>query len=189
TRRTRLARDRRFLSPVVPVVPGTRRTCRTRRVRLACDRRFLSPVVPVVPGTRRTGRTRNPCGAYMIRPGGPFMLLTWCPSSRMAAAVVAACLFVSGPVMPAYAQAASTQADRVARLDAFLDRYVEENRVAGLVAVVLRDGQVVYEHAVGWRDREANSPMQVDTIFRIASQTKALTSAAIMMLVEEGKVR
>ena len=117
------------------------------------------------------------------------MLLTWCPSSRMAAAVVAACLFVSGPVMPAYAQAASTQADRVARLDAFLDRYVEENRVAGLVAVVLRDGQVVYEHAVGWRDREANSPMQVDTIFRIASQTKALTSAAIMMLVEEGKVR
>src|SRR5690606_21221137 len=74
-------------------------------------------------------------------------------------------------------------------LDAFLDRYVEENRVAGLVAVVLRDGQVVYEHAVGWRDREANSPMQVDTIFRIASQTKALTSAAIMMLVEEGKVR
>ena len=117
------------------------------------------------------------------------MLLTWCPSSRMAAAVVVACLFVSGAVVPAYAQAASTQADRVARLDAFLDRYVEENRVAGLVAVVLRDGQVVYEHAVGWRDREANSPMQVDTIFRIASQTKALTSAAIMMLVEEGKVR
>lgn len=54
--------------------------------------------------------------------------------------------------------------------------------------MVLRDGEVVYERAVGWADREANRPMRTDHIFRIASQSKAITSAAIMMLVEEGRV-
>jgi CubicO group peptidase (beta-lactamase class C family) len=117
------------------------------------------------------------------------MSLTWRPRRAVLAAAVAVCLFVPGPATWVYTQAAYTQAERVARLDAFLDDYVDQNLVPGLVAVVLRDGQVVYERAVGWRDREANSPMQVDTVFRIASQSKALTSAAIMMLVEEGKVR
>lgn len=53
---------------------------------------------------------------------------------------------------------------------------------------MLRDGRVVYERAVGFSDREAGRQMTSDAIFRIASQTKALTSVAIMMLVEEGKV-
>lgn len=86
-------------------------------------------------------------------------------------------------------RAAETQADRVARLDAFLQGYVDAGQVAGLVAVVLQDGQVVYEKALGWRDREAGDAMRVSTIFRIASQTKAITSAAVMMLVEEGRIR
>lgn len=90
---------------------------------------------------------------------------------------------------PTPAAAAPTQAERVARLDRFLQRYVDEQEVAGLVAVVLQDGRTVYEKAVGWRDREAADPMQVDTIFRIASQTKAIVSTAIMMLVEEGRIR
>jgi CubicO group peptidase (beta-lactamase class C family) len=53
---------------------------------------------------------------------------------------------------------------------------------------VLRDGQPVYEKAFGWADREANRRMTTDAIFRIASQSKALTSVALMTLVEEGKV-
>jgi CubicO group peptidase (beta-lactamase class C family) len=77
---------------------------------------------------------------------------------------------------------------RVARLDQALEQYVADQRVAGVVALVLRDGKPVYEKAAGWRDRERSSPMRMDTIFRIASQTKALTSAAILMLVEEGRV-
>jgi CubicO group peptidase (beta-lactamase class C family) len=56
------------------------------------------------------------------------------------------------------------------------------------VALVLRDGEPVYERAVGWADREAGRPMTVDAIFRIASQTKALTSVAAMSLVEEGRL-
>jgi CubicO group peptidase (beta-lactamase class C family) len=65
---------------------------------------------------------------------------------------------------------------------------VDNGSIAGAVGLVLRDGQVVYERAVGWSDREANVRMTTDAIFRIASQSKAITSTAIMMLVEEGKI-
>jgi CubicO group peptidase (beta-lactamase class C family) len=78
--------------------------------------------------------------------------------------------------------------ERLQRVDALLQRYVDENRVAGAVALVLRDGQPVYERAVGWADKEANRRMTTDTIFRIASQTKAITSAGILMLLEEGRL-
>jgi len=78
--------------------------------------------------------------------------------------------------------------ERLKRIDALLQRYVDENRVGGAVALVLRDGQPVYERAVGWADREANRRMGMDTIFRIASQTKAITSTAVLMLLEEGRL-
>ena len=79
-------------------------------------------------------------------------------------------------------------ADRLARLDRMLQQYVDESRIAGAVALVLRDGQPVYDRAVGWSDKEAGRRITTDTIFRIASQTKAITSAAILSLVEEGKI-
>ena len=72
-------------------------------------------------------------------------------------------------------------------MDALLQRYVDEKRLAGAVALVLRDGQPVYERAVGWSDKEAGRPMAMDTIFRIASQTKAITSVAVLSLMEEGR--
>ena len=79
-------------------------------------------------------------------------------------------------------------ADRVGRIDRLLQRYVDEERIPGAVALVLRNGKPVYERAVGWSDKEANRRMTANTVFRIASQTKALTSTAILMLVEEGAV-
>jgi CubicO group peptidase (beta-lactamase class C family) len=78
--------------------------------------------------------------------------------------------------------------ERLRRLDGFLQQYVDSNHIAGAVALVLRDGRVVYERAVGHADREAGRRMTSDAIFRIASQTKALTTVAVMMLVEEGKI-
>jgi len=101
----------------------------------------------------------------------------------------------SAPVAPprAAAPARVTQLgfdpSRLARLDAALTQSVDSAWIAGAVALVLRDGEVVYQRAVGWADREARVPMTTNTIFRIASQTKALTSVAVMMLVEEGKIR
>jgi CubicO group peptidase (beta-lactamase class C family) len=79
-------------------------------------------------------------------------------------------------------------ADRLARIDSMLDEAAKRQEIGGLVAYVLRDDAVVYERAVGWRDRDAKVPMTANTVFRIASQTKALTSAAILMLMEEGKL-
>ncbi|MCC7177370.1 MAG: beta-lactamase family protein [Acidobacteria bacterium] len=77
---------------------------------------------------------------------------------------------------------------RLSRLDAVLQQYVDENRIAGAVALVLEDGKPVYERAVGWRDKDGGARMTPDSIFRIASQTKAITSVAVLMLVEEGKI-
>lgn len=88
----------------------------------------------------------------------------------------------------ATASAAAFSTDRLARIDRFMQSYVDENKVAGAVGLVLHDGRVAYERAVGWSDKEAGRRMTTDAIFRIASQSKAITSVAIMILVEEGKV-
>ena len=79
-------------------------------------------------------------------------------------------------------------AERLDRLRTELQRYVDEGRLAGAVVQIRQDGRTVFSHAVGWRDREAGDPMREDSIFRIASQTKALTSVAILMLMEEGRL-
>src|SRR5690242_804728 len=72
--------------------------------------------------------------------------------------------------------------DRLARIDRWLQEYVDKGQIAGAVALVLRDGHVAYERAVGWSDQEAGRRMAPDAIFRIASQSKALTSTAILIL-------
>ena len=76
--------------------------------------------------------------------------------------------------------------DRLARIDKVFQQYVDDNSVPGAVALVLRDGRPIYERAFGWSDKESGRRMATDTIFRIASQSKALTSAAILILMEEG---
>jgi CubicO group peptidase (beta-lactamase class C family) len=78
--------------------------------------------------------------------------------------------------------------ERLARIDRLLQQYVDQNRVAGAVALVLHDDKPVYERAVGWSDMEAGRKMTTSTVFRIASQTKAITSTAVLALVEEGKI-
>ena len=82
----------------------------------------------------------------------------------------------------------SLSADRLQRVDHILQKYIDDNRVAGVVALVLQDGKPVYERALGWADKEAGRRMTSDTIFRIASQTKAFTSTAVLALIEDGKV-
>ena len=77
---------------------------------------------------------------------------------------------------------------RLARIDSLLEGAVADSSIAGAVALVLRDGRVMYERAVGWADVASNRRMRSDAIFRIASQTKALTSVAILSLVEQGKL-
>ena len=77
---------------------------------------------------------------------------------------------------------------RLERLTTTLKGYVEADRVAGGVAIIARRGKVAYLEPFGMRDRESASPMADDSIFRIASQTKALTSVCIMILQERGQL-
>src|SRR3954454_17703725 len=82
----------------------------------------------------------------------------------------------------------ASSADRLTRMDRAFQQYVDEARIGGAVALVLQDGKPIYERAFGWSDKEAGRKMTTDTIFRIDSQTKALTSVAILSLMEEGKI-
>jgi CubicO group peptidase (beta-lactamase class C family) len=77
---------------------------------------------------------------------------------------------------------------RLSRLSETMKRYVDEGRIAGTVTLVARDGRVAFFEAAGRADVENGLPMQKDSIFRIASQSKAVTSVATMMLVEEGRI-
>ena len=97
-------------------------------------------------------------------------------------------LLVSLFAVPAMLVQAAWSNERLARIDRLFQQYVDENRIAGAVALVLQDGRPVYERAFGWSDKEAGRRMATDTIFRIASQTKAFTSVAILSLMEEGKI-
>jgi CubicO group peptidase (beta-lactamase class C family) len=111
------------------------------------------------------------------------------PDKLLVAATAVIVTFITG-FSPAHADSrrAGFSTERLTRVDALLDGYVRDGRIGGIVAMVLRDGKPVYEHATGWRDRETGQKMTTDTLFRIASQTKALTSVAILQLVEEGKL-
>jgi CubicO group peptidase (beta-lactamase class C family) len=77
---------------------------------------------------------------------------------------------------------------RLARIDSALQSAVADSSIAGAVALVLRNGNVAYQGVAGWADRESGRRMRSDDLFRIASQTKAVTSVAIMMLVEQGRL-
>ncbi len=85
-------------------------------------------------------------------------------------------------------EAVGVSSTRLDRLSDVLQGYVDEGRLAGMVALLTRGGKVVYHEAFGQRDVEAGAPMRRDSIFRIASQSKAVTSVAAMMLVEEGRM-
>jgi CubicO group peptidase (beta-lactamase class C family) len=78
---------------------------------------------------------------------------------------------------------------RLERIDRVMQEYVERQTFAGMVALVARRGKAAYLKAFGWQDIENRRPMTTDTIFQIYSMTKPITSVAVMMLCEQGKLR
>jgi CubicO group peptidase (beta-lactamase class C family) len=81
---------------------------------------------------------------------------------------------------------AGFDAARLARIDRHFARYVDDGRLPGWLIVVARGGDVVHLSTYGERDKEAGLPVELDTIFRMYSMTKPITSVAAMMLYEEG---
>lgn len=99
--------------------------------------------------------------------------------------IQAALAEVLAPTVP---ESVAVSSERLERLTATLQQYVDDGQLAGAVALVARHGRVVYHGTVGMRDIESSDAMRKDAIFRIASQTKALVSAAVMALQEQGKL-
>ncbi len=75
---------------------------------------------------------------------------------------------------------------RLKRVDQVMQKYVDQGKLPGVLSLVARRGQVAHLSKAGWMDVEAQKPIAFDTLFRIYSMTKPLTSVAVMMLYEEG---
>jgi len=91
------------------------------------------------------------------------------------------------PAVAAAQPAAPLDPARVANIDRWVTDLVARQRIPGASALIVKDGRVVYEKAWGVRDIDTKAPLKHDDLFRIASQTKAITSVAVMMLWEEGR--
>ena len=89
----------------------------------------------------------------------------------------------------ATAESVGISTERLGRLHRGMQEIVSRREAGGIVTLVARDGKVVDVHATGFQDVESKTPMRENTIFRIASMSKPITSVAIMMLYEEGKLR
>ena len=93
----------------------------------------------------------------------------------------------SPPLSEAKPESVGMSAQRLARIDSMCLQAVAKNEVPGMVALVARHGKIVYYKSFGMADATAGRALKRDDIFRIASQTKAVTATAVMMLWEEGK--
>jgi CubicO group peptidase (beta-lactamase class C family) len=109
----------------------------------------------------------------------PVMISLWL-LSRMAAA--------ASPLPPASPASQGVSAQRLQRLHAFLDAATDKHGYLGAVSLVARNGKLVEWRAYGHSDLGRHEPMRKDAIFRIYSMTKTVTSVAVMMLVEEGRI-
>jgi CubicO group peptidase (beta-lactamase class C family) len=86
------------------------------------------------------------------------------------------------------AEAAGFSNERLKRMDIAMNDWVEKGYMNGGAALIIKDGKIAYHKAIGFNDLDTKEPLQKDGIFRIASQTKAITSVAIMILFDEGKL-
>lgn len=96
---------------------------------------------------------------------------------------------ISGQMMPsASPEEAGLSSERLSHLTNTMQNYIDDNQIAGCVMLIARRGKIVYCKALGMANIEDGRKMRTDDIFRIASMTKPITSAAVMMLYEEGKI-
>src|ERR1700740_2594406 len=94
----------------------------------------------------------------------------------------------SQSIMQTVPEMAGFSSERLKRIDNAMNEWVQKGWMQGGEALIIRNGKIVYYKAAGYNDLETKAPLAKDGIFRIASQTKAITSVAIMILFEEGKL-
>jgi CubicO group peptidase (beta-lactamase class C family) len=106
----------------------------------------------------------------------------------VATLLIATPAFAEGPIV-APAKDAGFSSEGLARLDAYLKNEVSGNKIPGAIMMIQRNGKVAYFSSFGVRDPATKEPMTPDSIFRIYSMSKPITTVAAMMLVEEGKLQ
>jgi len=109
-----------------------------------------------------------------------FLLILFCTSNFFAQE--------NGILQESNAVSTQMSQERIDRIDGMLKNAIKENQIPGAVALIARNGKIVYHQARGSAN-EKGEQLEKNTIFRIASQTKAITSTAVMILWEEGKFR
>jgi len=95
----------------------------------------------------------------------------------------------SGALMPGKADDLGFAPDRMPRIREAVQKHVDAGEVSGVVTLVARRGKIAHFEAYGLQDLESKKPMPKDGIFRLASMSKPITAVAVMMMIEEGKVR
>jgi CubicO group peptidase (beta-lactamase class C family) len=109
-----------------------------------------------------------------------FVLVGYMPAAQQATA--------PKPAPVAQPESVGMSSERLGRLHRGMQAFVDHHEAGGIVTLIARDGKVVDVNASGFQDVESRTAMRTDTIFRIASMSKPITSVAVMMLYEEGKL-
>lgn len=97
-------------------------------------------------------------------------------------------VFVTAQVIQLNAKNNSVDYERLSGIDAVVNEYINKKWLNGAVSIVIKDNQVIQYKGYGYADADTKKPMQKDQIFRIMSQSKAITSVGIMILYEQGKL-
>ena len=97
-------------------------------------------------------------------------------------------LVFSGELPSAKPEEVGVSSQGLDRLDAYVQKVVDDKQFSGVVVMMARHGKAVHKKAIGMLDLEAKKPMRADAIFRIASMTKPITSVATMILCDEGRL-
>ena len=114
--------------------------------------------------------------------------MTVAVTRRLVIALVALSL-TAGVVPSGKPEDVGLSTERLQRINEVVQRYIDSNQISGAVTVVSRRGKVAHFEAQGLMDIESKAPMRKDAIFRMASMSKPVTGVAILMLMEEGKLR
>jgi CubicO group peptidase (beta-lactamase class C family) len=93
------------------------------------------------------------------------------------------------PLATATPEQVGMSEDRLGRITTMLKQEIGDGKLPGAVVMVARKGKIIYSNSLGFQDKAANTPMNLDSIFRIYSMTKPLASTAAMMLVEDGVIQ
>lgn len=103
--------------------------------------------------------------------------------------LIAAKVALAEHALPVDPSAAGMLPDRLERIDGAINAEIADGKIPGAVALIAKNGKIVYFKSFGFADTDSQTPMQNDSIFRIASMTKAITSVAVMTLYEQGHFR